>query len=466
MRKSLSALVFATGGGAGFKSATPKVLDPLLGTSMLRLVLESVLNLKPDRLFLVVGSQQGAIPAEVTSLPVAIIPVGYRTDRSSGLRALGQALKRPAVADVLVLSADLPLLRPESLRALIEFHRRRRNTVTLMRAGIDDPVGLGRADSGQKGRIRLKPGEGQTSLAQSRGPAFPISVFDRSELMRTLAARSSPKAKAMLSLADLLAVLGRPLGRIGAFKAPFPEEIVPVTNLHEFGLAANALRDRKIRTLEASGVTVFNSASTWIDLAVEIGPKTIIYPSVVIEGKTAIGSRCRIYPGAHIIGSQIGDGVKILSWSVVEGAVVEDGASVGPFARLRPKTVVQAGARVGNFVEMKNVRFGRGSKAGHLSYLGDCEVHEGVNIGAGTVTCNFDGFRKNKTVIEADAFVGSGTELIAPVRVGKGAYVGAGSVITKDVSAGALAVSRVRQMEKSGWAERKRERLRKDAENK
>jgi len=176
----------------------------------------------------------------------------------------------------------------------------------------------------------------------------------------------------------------------------------------------------------------------------------------MIEGRTSIGSRCAIYPGVHIINSQIGSRVRLYGSSVIDGATVEDDAQVGPFARLRPKTILRAGSRVGNFVELKNTDLGKGSKAQHLSYLGDSEIHEDVNIGAGTITCNYDGVRKNKTTIEAGAFIGSGTQLVAPVTIGRGAYVGAGSVITKNVSPEALAVARGRQIEKPGWARRKK----------
>ena len=214
----------------------------------------------------------------------------------------------------------------------------------------------------------------------------------------------------------------------------------------------------KLAELGDSGVTILGPSSTWVDLDAVIGPDTIVYPGAVIEGRTVIGPGCRIHPGCHIVGSRIGAGVVVRTATVIEDSTLEDGVTVGPLARLRPKNVLRAGAHVGNFVEMKNTDFGAGSKAGHLSYLGDSLVGEGVNVGAGTITCNYDGVRKNRTVIEAGAFIGSGTELVAPVKVGRGAYVAAGSTITKDVSPEALAVARGRQVEKQGWARRRREK--------
>jgi bifunctional UDP-N-acetylglucosamine pyrophosphorylase/glucosamine-1-phosphate N-acetyltransferase len=205
-------------------------------------------------------------------------------------------------------------------------------------------------------------------------------------------------------------------------------------------------------------VIFLDPASVWVDWAATIGPRTVVYPSVVIEGPSRIGAASRIYPHVHIMNSQLGARVKVLSSTVMEETVLENDTQVGPFSRFRPKTRVCAGAKVGNFVEMKNTVFGPRSKAQHLSYLGDSHVEGDVNVGAGTITCNYDGVAKNPTHIGAGAFIGSGTELVAPVKIGRGAYVAAGSTITKDVGAGALAIARARQVEKPGWVlERVRE---------
>jgi bifunctional UDP-N-acetylglucosamine pyrophosphorylase/glucosamine-1-phosphate N-acetyltransferase len=244
--------------------------------------------------------------------------------------------------------------------------------------------------------------------------------------------------------------------RSGTFRSYRPEELLQSDSPARFAEACRVLRDRKLGRLLAAGVSIRDLLTTWIDLDVRIGRGTTIYPSVIIEGKSRIGRRCQIYPFAHLINCVVGDDVKIFSSSVIEDSVIEDEAWVGPFSRLRPKAHLRARARVGNFVEMKNTRFGRDSKAMHLSYLGDSDIDAGVNIGAGTITCNFDGFKKHRTKIASGAFIGSGSELVAPVKVGRGAYVGAGSTITKNVSPGALAVARGRQIERRGWAARKK----------
>jgi bifunctional UDP-N-acetylglucosamine pyrophosphorylase/glucosamine-1-phosphate N-acetyltransferase len=234
------------------------------------------------------------------------------------------------------------------------------------------------------------------------------------------------------------------------------EELFEVGTRYDLALAAAFLHLRKIRALAIKGVSFLDPASTWIDLDVRVGEETVIHPSVIIEGNSRIGKGCRVYPFVHIRNARIGNRVTIFGSTDIEDCVLEDNSQAGPFSRLRPKTVVRAGARVGNFVEMKNTVFGPRSKALHLSYLGDSEVGEDVNIGAGTITCNYDGVRKSRTTIGNGVFIGSGTELIAPVKVGRKAYVAAGSTITKDVGPEALAVARARQVEIPGWVRRKR----------
>jgi bifunctional UDP-N-acetylglucosamine pyrophosphorylase/glucosamine-1-phosphate N-acetyltransferase len=253
---------------------------------------------------------------------------------------------------------------------------------------------------------------------------------------------------------------------VGTFQAPDPEDFLRLKTNYDLGLAADLLRLRKIRTLAESGVEILSPATTWIDFGVAIGPGTVVYPGAVIEGSTLIGRNCRIYPNAHVVDAILGDDVHVLSSTVIEEAVVENDVRIGPFARIRMNTILRPGSRVGNFVEMKKTDFGPQAKAMHLSYLGDSEVGESVNIGAGTITCNFDGVNKNRTVIGAGAFIGSGSELIAPVRIGRGAYVAAGSVITKDVADDALAVARGHQVEKPGWAAARRAKIAIAAESK
>jgi bifunctional UDP-N-acetylglucosamine pyrophosphorylase/glucosamine-1-phosphate N-acetyltransferase len=243
--------------------------------------------------------------------------------------------------------------------------------------------------------------------------------------------------------------------KVGKYKTDFREEVVGVNDRYELALACDVLRKRKIESLTSNGVTVYDPKTTWIDFDVRIGRDTILYSSVILEGKTIIGRGCEIYPFSHIIDSKIGDRTKVLTSTVVEKSTLEKDVRIGPFTHLRPNSILKQGAKAGNFVEMKNTVFGEGSKAGHLSYLGDAEVAQNVNIGAGTICCNYDGEKKSKTVIEEGAFIGSGVELVAPVRIGKKAYVGAGSTITKNISPESLAVERGKQIEIKDWARKK-----------
>jgi len=385
----------------------------LLGKSLFRLALECVLKIKPARVYVSSAAATEELEAEAASISADI----QFLDQS-----FRRALKREKNRDVLVLRDCLPLLRPATLRSLIARHRAKGHSLSVL--GTSRTAG--------------------------------VYLFSGRTLGSVLAAISTPGRFDLSCLARSLEILDDKRINTGCFDFSQPEELLCADSNTNLVRAAQVLRDRKLGSLISSGVFIHDPLATWIDLDVRVGRGTTIYPSVIIEGKSRIGRQCRIYPFVHLIDSEIGNNVKIFSSSVVEGSIIEDQAEVGPFSRLRPKTRVRSRARVGNFVEMKNTRFGKGSKALHLSYLGDSEVKADVNIGAGTITCNYDGLKKHKTTIESGAFIGSGSELVAPVKVGKGAYVGAGSTITKDVSAGALAVARGRQFEKPGWAARKK----------
>jgi bifunctional UDP-N-acetylglucosamine pyrophosphorylase/glucosamine-1-phosphate N-acetyltransferase len=332
-------------------------------------------------------------------------------------------LRESGDSDVLIVPADLPLVRPEALRTLVRAHRRRGSVASVLSAEVEDP----------------------------------ICVFKTTEFLRALSKAGRKRRAGEFKLAEVLDALSVTGKKVAEVEIPDEGDFVQVRTRSDLSRAIQILRERKIREVSEAGVSILNPASTWIDLDVEIGRDTTIYPSVILEGRTTVGAGCRLYPNVHVINCRVGDRVSIFSSTVMEDVTVEDEVTIGPFARLRPKTFLRAGSHVGNFVEMKNTDFGRKSKAGHLSYIGDAEIQEGVNVGAGTITCNYDGIRKNRTTIEAGAFIGSGTELVAPVRIGRGAYVAAGSVITKDVSPDALAVARGRQIEKADWARRKRE---------
>lgn len=419
MRPNRLALVLLMGYEAGDKGSILPLCQPLLGKSILGLTLESAESLKPVKI-IAVGAEEDE-PGQPLPRGAQWQGVGEKADALSVLEPALKWLAGTPAGDVLVVDARLALLSPRSLRAILRVHRREKNSLTI-------------AEGTSGARL------------------FAVKSRDLVEAGARLRRAKRPRSGAA-DIVRLMAGLGKKIGRTGIESA---EEALAVNTPEDMSQAVGILRRRKVGRLESRGVIVLDPATTWVDLDARIGRGTVLHPSVVIESKTRIGENCQIYPFVHLLDVQIRDRVKVLSSTMLEQSRVGDDAQVGPFSHFRPNTVVRPKAKVGNFVEMKNTVFGRGSKAGHLSYLGDALVGDDVNIGAGTITCNFDGVKKFRTVIEGGAFIGSGTELIAPVKVGRGAYVGAGSVITKDVSPEALAVARGRQVEKPGWARRKK----------
>ncbi len=421
MRPNRLALVLLTGKGTGTRTPAVPLDQRLLGRSILQLTVEAVHSLRPEKI-LAFGAA-GKEKSDGSFLPSGLqwLGGGETAGFLSAVDSAGDWLRRHPSKDLLVLDARLALLSPRTLRAFLRVHSREKNSLTVA--------------EGAAGTL-----------------LFVAKVRDIVEAAGQL--RRSKKTRSGTD--GLIRVMAGSGKKTGIYRIRRPEESLAVSTAEVISQAVAYLRRRKISQLESRGVIVLDPATTWVDLDVRIGRGTVIYPSAVIEGQTRIGAQCRIYPFVHLVDVHLGDRVKVLSSTMLERSRVEDDAQVGPFTHLRPNTVVRSKAKVGNFVEMKNTVFGERSKAGHLSYLGDTIVGKDVNIGAGTITCNYDGVRKSRTVIEEGAFIGSGTELVAPVKIGRRAYVGAGSVITRDVSPEALAVARGRQVERPGWVRRKK----------
>jgi bifunctional UDP-N-acetylglucosamine pyrophosphorylase / glucosamine-1-phosphate N-acetyltransferase len=425
MTKNPVVLVLAGGKNSRFQSRTPKALHPFLGTTMLRVVVDAVRALKPVRTVVVTGLWSPEQRRALSGLRMEVVREKEARGTGGAVLFARRLLRADPGRDVLVIQANLPLITGPTLRILLEGHRREGRPVTVLRA---------------PGVPHACPPDELPS---------PACVFKCHDLLAALP-EVRRRDDGSFSLNDIVGLISASEAA-GLCPARGFEELFEVGTRYDLAVAASVLRLRKIRELAAAGVTVVDPSTTWIDLGVRIGEETVISPFVVIEGKTRIGRDCRISPNVRIADSRIGDRVRVFDATVIEGGVLEDDVQAGPFSRLRPETVVKAGSRVGNFVEMKKTILGPRSKALHLTYLGDSRVGEGVNIGAGTITCNYDGVNKNPTTIADGVFIGSGTELVAPVKVGRKAYVGAGSTITKDVPAGALALARARQVVKNGW---------------
>jgi bifunctional UDP-N-acetylglucosamine pyrophosphorylase/glucosamine-1-phosphate N-acetyltransferase len=323
---------------------------------------------------------------------------------------------------------------------------------------LPEPYGYGRIVRDAAGRIQRIVEERDAS-----GPERAITevnsgiyCFDLAPLFSSLHRLAADNAQGEYYLTDLVAAYRQEQRKLETLSVESSIELRGVNSRVDLAELSRVLRDRKNTALLLGGVTLEDPASTFIDADVTVGADTVIGPGVLLEGTTSIGAGCRLHAGSRLSDTHVGDNVTILDHCVLVDARVESGARIGPFAHLRPASVVGEGAHVGNFVELKKTSLGRGSKANHLAYLGDATIGDGVNVGAGTITCNYDGTQKHPTIIEDGAFIGSDSQLIAPVRIGAGAYVAAGSSITKDVPADALALSRVRQENKPGWVSHRR----------
>jgi bifunctional UDP-N-acetylglucosamine pyrophosphorylase/glucosamine-1-phosphate N-acetyltransferase len=355
---------------------------------------------------------------------------------------------------VLLLYADVPLLQPGTLTRLIEHHRTHKASATVLTMELAEPYGYGRIVRDKKGQIARIVEERDASGDQRkiREVNSGIYCFDLRPLFEALQQLATDNSQGEYYLTDLVSMYRQQKLRVETLMMDSPNELRGVNSRLDLAELGAELRTRKNREVMFGGATLEDPASTHIDLDVTIGTDTIIGPGVILQGATSIGEGCRIQAGCRITNSKIGSGVVMLDHSVVVDSTIGSDARIGPFAHLRPQSTVGDEAHVGNFVELKKTSMGKGAKANHLAYLGDSTIGAGANIGAGTITCNYDGVNKNQTIIEDGAFIGSDTQLVAPVRVGAGAYVGAGSTITKDVPADALAVSRTPQTNRPGWA--------------
>jgi bifunctional UDP-N-acetylglucosamine pyrophosphorylase/glucosamine-1-phosphate N-acetyltransferase len=450
-------VVLAAGKGTRMKSARAKVLHQAAGLPLIDHVFRALAPIKPTSIVVVVGHQ----PEEITSYLGA--QVGTRFAIQEPQLGTGHALLQaePLLEDrlgsVLLLSGDVPLIRTQTLERLVKWHRDRRAAATVLTAVLDRPDGYGRIVRAN-GSISAIVEHKDASVAQRsiREINSGIYVFDRPPLFDALRQVGSRNAQGEYYLPDLVGIFRDQGLTVETVTVEDPLEILGVNSRQDLAEVSAALRDRKNAELMASGVTIVDPATTWIQPDVVVGPDTILHPGVYLEGRTRIGSACEIHSGVRIIDATLGDRVVISNFCVIRQSHVENGAQVGPFAQIRPDSRVGEGAHVGNFVELKKTVLGKGSKANHLAYLGDSTIGEKVNIGAGTITCNYDGVHKNPTIIEDGAFIGSDSQLIAPVRIGRNAYVAAGSSITEDVPPDSLAIARGRQVNKPGWKGRKK----------
>jgi bifunctional UDP-N-acetylglucosamine pyrophosphorylase/glucosamine-1-phosphate N-acetyltransferase len=450
-------VVLAAGKGTRMKSAVPKVLHLAAGLPLIEHVLRAADSLAPASIIVVVGHHADQLKAAIgkrLGLAFALQEPQLGTGH-----ALLQAepLLRDARGTLLLLSGDVPLLRAETVAALVRKHEERSAAATVLTAVVPSPEGYGRiVRSGEQIAAIVEHKDASEAEREIGEINSGVYAFDIAPLFPALREIGASNAQGEYYLPDLVKIYRSRGLTVDTVRLEDPQEILGVNSRKELADVAAILKTTKNEALMAAGVTIVDPASAFIGPDVTIGADTTIEPGVYLEGNTRIGSRCRINSGVRIVNSSVDDDAIVNNFCVIIDSHISKGAQVGPFAHLRPHSTVGEDARVGNFVELKKTVLGRGSKANHLSYLGDATIGEKVNIGAGTITCNYDGTAKHPTVIEDGAFIGSDTQLIAPVRIGKRAYVAAGSSITEDVPADSLAIARGKQVNKEGWARKTR----------
>lgn len=433
-----AAVILAAGQGTRMKSDLPKVLHPVCGQPMVLWSVESARTLGADDVVLVVG--HGADEVRRTVGPD--VTYAFQAERLGTGHAVLQA--RQALlgrADtVLVLYADMPTLRTETLRRLVDLHRSRRPTITMLTVHSDDSMGFGRVVRDEAGAVRevVEEAAATPEILALRELNCGVYCFDADWLWEHLPRIPPTPPKDELYLTDTVGLAVNEGREVEAVTIDDVTEVLGINTRVHLAASERILRRRIAERLMLDGVTLMDPETTYIDASVRVGRDTVIHPNTYLHGATVVGERCELGPGAVVRDSRIGDGCRVLA-SVLEGAQMDDGSNVGPFGHLRSGAHLGAGVHMGNFGEVKNAHLAPGTKMGHFSYVGDAEIGPDVNIGAGAVTCNFDGKRKHRTVVGAGAFIGSGSMLVAPVTVGEGAKVGAGSVVTRDVPDATLA---------------------------
>jgi bifunctional UDP-N-acetylglucosamine pyrophosphorylase/glucosamine-1-phosphate N-acetyltransferase len=449
-------VVLAAGKGTRMKSATPKALHMVAGRRMLDHVLAAADTLAPASVTVVVGHEGDRVREAYARGRLRFVVQEPQRGTGHALLQAEPTLK-DATGTVLLLSGDVPLLSAPTLKRLVAQHQAVAAAATVLTATVHNPHGYGRIvrEDGRIARIveERDASPDERTIAEINSGIYALDLGPLFDALRDIASRN---AQGEYYLPDLVGIYRQRGLAVSTVSVSNPDEIRGINSRSELAEVGAIVRHTKNDELMTAGVTLVDPATTYIEPSVAVGADTVIHPNVYLEGRTVIGQGCEIHAGTRIVDSTIGDRVLIRNYCVITESSVAANAVLGPFAHLRPASNVLDGAHIGNFVELKKTTLGRGSKASHLTYLGDATIGDDVNIGAGTITCNFDGKTKNPTVIEDGAFIGSDSALVAPVTIGRDAYVAAGSTITEDVPPGALGIARGRQVNKEGWTKKRR----------
>jgi bifunctional UDP-N-acetylglucosamine pyrophosphorylase / glucosamine-1-phosphate N-acetyltransferase len=452
--------IMAAGRGTRLKSKLPKVLHEVGGKPMLAHVIAAATRVvSPNDVYAIVGHEAALVREAVASTGIGFVLQEQQRGTGHALMVAREALV--GYDTVIVLSGDAPLITEQTIEKLREFHTSKKAAMTILSARLENPGGYGRVIRKNTNSSDVKAIVEEKSATPAQRSIREINsgfyAFNVKSLFGQINNLKTDNAHGEYYLTDMASIFAKTRNRVVVIETNDASEILGGNTRAELADMDLRMRMNKAQQLMASGATIFYPGTCVIDSDVEVGADTTIEPFVQLLGNTQIGRDSRIRSYSVIQNSQVGDGVLVRQGCILHGAKVKQGAVLGPYSHLRPGSEIGEGAHVGNFVETKKIRLGKGSKANHLTYLGDAEIGENVNIGAGTITCNFDGEKKHTTIIEDNVFVGSDSTLVAPLTIGKGSYVAAGSCVTDDVPADSLAIGRARQIVKEGWVKHKRE---------
>ena len=457
--RKVAIAILAAGKGTRLKSKDPKVLHRIGGRPLLEHVVLAALNVAAAKdVFAIVGHEEERVRAAVQHTGVRFISQPEQRGTGHALICSREALR--GYDEVVVLSGDVPLIKPETIQRLLDFHTSKGASMTILTTEPSDSTGYG--------RIVRKSGDNVAAIVEQKAlnPKQQkikeinsgIYAFSAADLFSRLDRLTTDNAHREFYLTDMASLLTKDKKKVLALRAADAHEVLGVNTRAELAQLDAEVRRRKASELMSEGTTIFYPETCVIDSGVSVGPDAIIEPFVQLLGNSTIGENTRVASYSVITDSDIGANVTIRPGCIITESAIASGAVLGPYAHLRPGSEIGENAHIGNFVETKKTKLGKGSKANHLTYLGDAVIGENVNVGAGTITCNYDGVNKHRTIIEDGVFVGSDSTLVAPVRIGKGAYVGAASTVTEDVPSDALVIGRARQEIKEGWAKARREK--------
>jgi bifunctional UDP-N-acetylglucosamine pyrophosphorylase/glucosamine-1-phosphate N-acetyltransferase len=453
----MEAVILAAGLGTRMKSSLPKILHKIFDKPIIDYVIDCAKTLDFERIFVVVNPSLNDVVEYLRKNDVEIV---YQNEPKGTAHALSSALPYlNKKSDIIVLNGDTPLIKTETLHKFMDLFKSENQDIAILSFYPEREHSYGRILRDAEGNVKkiveitdIEPDD--TSIKEANSGIYII----KASAVNLLEHVKENQNKGEFYLTDIVEIAVKRGYKVQAYPLAQEDELIGINTRYELSLAMRYLRDRLVKQFMDNGITFYDPQTVWISPSVKIGNDTVIYPDVFLEGNTTIGQNCIIYQGVRIKDSVIEDNVQIKDCTVIESSHIKSGSNIGPFAHIRPESIIGQNCRIGNFVEVKKSVIGDGTKAAHLSYIGDSEIGNNVNIGAGTITCNYDGKKKHKTTIEDNVFIGSDTQLVAPVKIGKGSYIGAGSTITKDVPPDALAISRTSQKNIEGWARKKREK--------